>query len=427
MRAHPGPSHRREYGRKDVKHVLPILFLVLCTAACTGGAHHAAVISPAPSLPQSIPWDLAALSHPPEMFWVNDAGPVHSLMYRGEPYNGTSTHVFAYYASPATLAGRSAGKNEFPAIVCVHGGSGRAFSEWVTQWAERGYAAISMDLNGCGYDRERLPDGGPGLGGKNLFTVISEPVTEQWPYHGVANVILAHSLIRSFPEVDTDRIGMTGISWGGYVVCVAAGLDNRFAAAAPVYGCGFLHESSAWLSYFSKMTVEERNRWITLWDPSRYIGAASMPMIFLTGTNDFAYYLDSHQKTCQLVTSPQIMRVAVNMRHSHRHGWAPIEIVRFMDWHLRDGPALPYVGLPARGDSLVAVPVHADIPLTSASLAYTTGHGPIKERIWITTAASIGNGTISAKIPPKGTTMWLFTVRDALGSVISSKVVFERQ
>ena len=57
----------------------------------------------------------------------------------------------------------------------------------------------------------------------------------------------------------------TGISWGGYLTCIVAGLDNRFKAAVPVYGCGFLHENSAWLNEFEKMSAANKAKWIQLW------------------------------------------------------------------------------------------------------------------------------------------------------------------
>src|SRR5262249_55644912 len=45
------------------------------------------------------------------------------------------------------------------------------------------------------------------------------------------------SLLGRLPEVDPDRIGVTGISWGGYLTGLVAGLDDRLKAAVPVYGC----------------------------------------------------------------------------------------------------------------------------------------------------------------------------------------------
>ena len=120
-------------------------------------------IRPADSLPESTPWDLEALSRAPEFSW--DAGDdIRSLHYVGETYQGKKTRVFAYYSNPDTLLGKTSKDKHFPAIVLVHGGGGTAFPHWVKLWAKRGYAAIAMDLAGCGPDRERLPDGGPGQG-----------------------------------------------------------------------------------------------------------------------------------------------------------------------------------------------------------------------------------------------------------------------
>ena len=84
-----------------------------------------------------------------------------------------------------------------------------------------------------------MPDGGPNQGDDEKFGSIDKPPTEQWSYHAVAAAIRGHSLIRSFPEVDAQRTAVTGISWGGYLTCIVAGLDSRFKAAVPVYGCGF--------------------------------------------------------------------------------------------------------------------------------------------------------------------------------------------
>src|SRR5690606_16319239 len=115
-----------------------------------------------------------------------------------------------------------------------------------------------------------------------------------------------------------ERTAVTGISWGGYLTCIVAGLDPRFKLAMPVYGCGFLHENSAWVaSQFNNMTPEHRAQWTKLWDPSQYIGAATMPIAFLNGTNDFAYPLDSYAKTCQLVQTTKHFSIQLRMPHGH--------------------------------------------------------------------------------------------------------------
>src|SRR6185436_20794205 len=125
---------------------------------------------------------------------------------------------------------------------------------------------------------------------------------EMWTYHAVAAVVRAHSLLRSLPEVDAKRVGITGISWGGYLTCIVAGIDSRFKVAVPVYGCGFLGENSCWKdTSLAAMTPEARELWLRLFDPSHYLANVRYPMLFVNGTTDFAYPLDSYQKSYRLV------------------------------------------------------------------------------------------------------------------------------
>jgi cephalosporin-C deacetylase-like acetyl esterase len=168
-------------------------------------------------------------------------------------------------------------------------------AEWVRIWNRRGCAAIAMDMCGNVPDKASSDDpwnpakkhhefGGPtGWGG---FEHIDEPITDQWTYHAVAVVLLAHSLIRSFPEVDAKDIGVTGSRGAGYLAAIIAGVDPRFRFTAPIYGCGFLGEDSAWLSNFAELGAERAKRWLSLWDPSVYLPNSNMPVLRVDGTND---------------------------------------------------------------------------------------------------------------------------------------------
>jgi len=50
-----------------------------------------------------------------------------------------------------------------------------------------------------------------------------------------------------------------------------------------------------------------------------------------SGTNDFAYPLDSMQKSYTIQGGEHRLSVRVEMPHSHADGWAPDEIGRFAD------------------------------------------------------------------------------------------------
>jgi dienelactone hydrolase len=389
------------------------------------------------------PWNVTELKRVPTMRWIAGDGPVRSLLYTGEKFQDRDSEVFAFYASPATLGEAAAGE-KFPGVVLIHGGGGTAFAEWVCLWAKRGYAAIAMDLSGSRpidpvYDAEgapvlnqaakpdsrtRLPNGGPDQSHQEKFECIGGDVSDDWPFHAAANVLRAHSLLRSFPEVDAERTAVTGISWGGYTTCLVASLDDRFKAAVPVYGCGFLFEGESVQKPAIDNLGDRREAWIREYDPSSLLSCCRVPILFVNGTNDVHYPLDSYQKTFDVVSGPKQMRIEANMRHSHPEGWAPQEIGLFIDSYCREGKPLPVPGeLVIEGDT-VKLPFQSVVPVRSASLHYTTDGGLRSKRVWKTLPAQIGETCVTAPKPPADVNTWLITLTDERGAMVSSSVRF---
>lgn len=368
-------------------------------------------------------WDMKSLSVAPR---VNDdahrsVNDVKAIFYEGLPWQGKPTRVFAYYGLPKVPSG-----TKVPAMVLVHGGGGSAYIPWVRLWVSRGYAAIAMDTCGSissgGFtEHPRHEQGGPpGWGG---FDQIDQPLTDQWTYHAVADVILAHSLIRSFPGVDAERTGITGISWGGYLTCIAASVDHRFMFAAPVYGCGFLGDNSVWLDDFNKMGQAQSARWLKVWDPSVYLSGAAMPLLWVTGTNDFAYPMDSLQKSYRLPGSPRTLCVRVEMPHGHGGaGENPDEIHAMANAILCHGQPLARVTSAGQADSQAWVIFDSPVPILKAELNYTADTGKWQERKWLTIPANLDaeNRRASAVLPGNAT-VYYFNLLDDRNLVTSSE------
>ncbi len=361
------------------------------------------------------PWDLSSLAARPECTWVNQTGSLRSLYYTGEPYDGHPTRVFAYYAVPSKVS------EKLPAMVLVHGGGGKAFREWAELWARRGYAAIAMDLGGCGPDGQRLPDGGPPQDDGAKYRAISGGIKAAWPYHAVANVIRAVSLISSFSDVDPKRVGITGISWGGYLTCIVAGVDERLKVAVPVYGCGFLYEDSAWKTTLDAMPAAERDLWIRTFDPSQYLPGCRMPALFVNGTNDFAYPLGSYQKSYRLVRGPRTLCVTVRMPHGHGEGWAPKEIGLFVDSVLYGGKPLATFAPVRRDGTHLTTTCRSEFPIKQASLHYTADTGVWKERRWQSLPVTCREGKISCELPAAKSIVYFLTVTDERGATVSTE------
>jgi dienelactone hydrolase len=387
------------------------------------------------------PWNLTELKQRvPEMAWLKQDVPIHSLTYQGEQFQGRDTSVFAFYASPTTL-GLPDKKAKYPGVVLIHGGGGTAFADWCYLWAKRGYAAIAMDLAGFrppdptfdngapvghqsdGKFRTRLPNGGPGQGHEEKFDSITSDVSDQWPFHAVANVMRAHSLLRSFPEVDADHTAVTGISWGGYTTCLVASLDDRFRAAVPVYGCGFLYEGESVQKPSIDKLGDAREQWIRTYDPSAYLGRCRVPMLFVNGTNDVHYPLDSYQKSINKVAGSKQVRIEVQMRHGHPPGWAPSEIGLFIDSYCRGGTPLPKLDRPKVEGDEIRVTCESATALKSAVLHYTTDDGRRSDRMWKSSPATITGKIIIAAKPPAEANTWFVAVTDERDAMVTSEIV----
>lgn len=370
------------------------------------------------------PWDLQQLStapaHYPAPGFREDG--VKAVFYESLPYRGKPTRVFAWIGIPE-------GAEDVPGMVLVHGGGGTAFAEWVRLWNARGYAAIAMDTcGGVPVDAEgkweRHPDSGPaGWGG---FEQIDEPVEDHWSYHAVADVLLAHSLLRSLPGVNAEQTGITGISWGAYLTCIASGIDPRLRCAVPVYGCGFLGEDSCWLPIFAEMGAERAARWLSLWDPSVYLPHAALPMLWVTGVNDEPYAIVSQQKSSRLPSGPRTLCTRVDMTHGHNEGGlngGVAEIHAFADQMLRgDAPLASVTGQGMTGRDAWAT-YSSVIPVIKAELNYTCDKGAWRERRWMTEDAYLDTVHDSAHATvPAGATAWYINLVDARELVVSSEL-----
>jgi dienelactone hydrolase len=330
--------------------------------------------------------------------------------------------VFAYYGAPPAIP-----ETKLPAVVLIHGGGGTAFDRWVRLWNSRGYAAIAMDLCGCvpkgtygHWERHEL--GGP-PGWDASFGQLDAPLEDQWPYHAVSAVVLAHSLLRSYPEVDADRIGVTGISWGGYLTCFVAGVDQRFKFAVPVYGCGFLGDNSAWLPRFEQLGPEKAARWLRCWDPSAYLPRATMPLLWVNGTNDFAYPMDSWQKSYRLPKSPRTLCLRVRMPHGHGPaGENPEEILTMANTILRQGPPLAKIMEQGRDGVKVWATFEAKSKAAKAELNFTRDTGKWQDRKWETVPAVLiaDQHRIMAELPADAKVYYL-NLLDEQGLAVSTE------
>ena len=167
------------------------------------------------------------------------------------------------------------------------------------------------------------------------------PLEEQWMTHALACIINAHNVLRSFPEVDRSRVGITGISWGGVSSSMAIGHDPRFAFAIPVYGSGYLDHA---LTNFGKMLQAEGN--IRSFRAEDRFPSVRMPVLWLAWDDDNNFTVTSNSlsyRDTYLNNHKTVLALTNGILHSHVNGWAPEIIMTFADSIVRGGTPLPEI------------------------------------------------------------------------------------
>ena len=339
---------------------------------------------------------------------------VKPIYLDGIDFKGEPTRFFAWFGMPK----EAAMDKQVPGVVLVHGGGGTAFVQWVEEWTARGYAAIAMDTVGCrpvkrfegGGCRVELSGDRPGMLHDYNWEVAN--CHDSWTAHAVGTVIRSHSYLRSHPEVDAASIGIVGISWGGYLTCIAAAVDNRFAAAVPVYGCGFLGEFVG--------TVSKANEpWLKLFDPCMFLSSVNCPILFVNRPVDTAYFWEQWVRSSLLPAKAE-RSCRLGFGHSHAAGRVP-EANLFLDAICKGMPRLPKLEKQLVADGVVTAEFKAEAPVSRATIAWSDDDDSVTapKRKWQEAPAEIKGNVISASIPPKALRFYL-NLYDQRGGVVST-------
>lgn len=363
-------------------------------------------------------------SYPVEGEYLCQPG-VRGLFYESLPWHGHATRVFGWLGLPEGASASSPA----PGVVLVHGGGATALADWVRLWVSRGYAALAMDT--CGgipawsekpYYRECWPrHGHSGPAGWGRMEDSGLPPEEQWAFHGVAAVLAGRRLLASLPEVSSQGMGITGISWGGFLTCLAASWDPSFAYAIPVYGCGGFCRGDSNLVWDGG-TAEECRRWFTLWDPDLYLSQAEMPFLWLTDAEDEPFPLPAWSHSSSLPKGESRMSLRTNYPHDHTQCWKSRTIFDFAQ-SVREGKPLPSLGDPVPSPDRGGLSCEVHLAGRTAQEAYlftTRAAGHWADRVWRPQHARLQEGCLLGSLPP-GTQAAFFQIRDERGSLWSGR------
>lgn len=215
-----------------------LLFVSLLLAGCSGG-ESVREMHNYPIYKDGIPFS-KELWNTPDSYEVEEEDVSENIkgIYLRSDWNGKESYAFAYLGKPSIK------KDSYPAVLLLHGGAGSAYYQWVEKWTEKGYVALAVDLEGHVPNKDATLQSMPfelyqaseyeAPHNSNLEDE-NEDVTRTWLYYACKTAIIANSYLHSLEGVDKNQIGVTGVSWGGFITSIITGYDDRFAFSLPIY------------------------------------------------------------------------------------------------------------------------------------------------------------------------------------------------
>lgn len=266
-------------------------------------------------------------------------------------------------------------EKKLPAVlyVCGHSGRGRdgnktAFQDHGMWFARNGYVCLIIDTLQLG-EVKGVHHGTYNLGRFWWHSTAYTPAgVEAW------NGIRALDYLVSRPDVDADRLGVTGISGGGAVTIWIAAADERVKVAVPVSGMSDLH------SYVANKVVNGHCDCMFLvnfraWEWTTIAALiAPRPMLFANSDNDLIFPMDGNRRIIDRLRQVYRLYDKPDLVDDHvskgGHDYRPdlrLAIFRWINRHLKkDTSAIEDAkDEPVAGKELRVFPTDDDLPKDS--------------------------------------------------------------
>ena len=334
---------------------------------------------------------------------------------------------------------------KYPGLLLLHGGGGCAEVEKARRWAALGYVVLSLDEPGVANPEKTPHSKGRWKNveyGENRFIALPD-ITHSTIFDAVLSSLQGLYLLREQPDVIRDKIGITGISWGGYLTTMVSGLANSMIAASfSVYGCGFYDKGTVFMKMLLNMQPEERLVWLNYLDAGRRMREVKTPFFIAAATNDNWFYPPAVMETLNAAQGYTNHLFAANANHqiplpggtgeNQKTGWLKMEQT-FFDYYLKDmGDGLPVITdikheIIKKKDTVflkIRFKVKSSIPVAKAHINFSNRDQDWTKRKWNEIpASSKRKNRFEAIIPLEEKTDWFITISDTRPVTVSSIII----
>ncbi|UGQ48485.1 alpha/beta hydrolase family protein [Massilia endophytica] len=357
-----------------MKQLLCALALAVPTL-CAAQSLHDAARAPAPAV--------LSVERLPETSGID----VQHVVFRSLEVNGVPNEVHAVLAAPR-------GNGPYPALLILHHGRSAAQGAMAEEWARRGYVAITPDLPGIADPKLAARSGGVWTTrpyGADRWTV-APTIANSTIYQSLAAGIGAVRLLQAMKNVDTQRIGIIGASWGAYATTVLAGaLGGEIRAAYSVWGGGYF-EDTVFANDLARLSAPDRERWQAALGAEQFIPGIRARFFIAGATNDRAFFLPSIVRTFEAIRAPKGIVFGPNADHdaggypggpaADERNWTAQEVT-FFEHALKDrGSPLPEVKIASVGAQSAELEVHAELGIRELALYTSEDAASWQKRNW---------------------------------------------
>jgi len=226
------------------------------------------------------------------------------------------------------FASRPAGSGTgLPGVVHAHGLGGYAKKEHATGTAALlGMFVLAYTGPGGGTEPDNTSEGlsADHESGYRMFDTL-EDLRGSWFWAHEVAALRGLTCLENHPDVDPERLGITGVSAGGVVSSIAAGVDDRVKVSVPLSGTlawGVATQSpDAWqhnLLSAAGLDIESQE-WLLLLelvDPVGILGNTEAKVMMVNGSSDEFFPLTAHMACFEAIAgSGKRTSIAANFDH----------------------------------------------------------------------------------------------------------------
>ncbi len=301
----------------------------------------------------------------------------------------------------------------YPGILMYHGGGGIAegLVNNLKTYAALGYVTMAIDepgiasiANSSSYStgpwKSVVPGEGPKLN-------VAGGIQNSTLYDAIIGSIEAFNLLSSQPNVDDQKMAVTGSSWGGYLTTFTAGLlGSRVKAAYSTWGCGFYETGSFWSNFIAQMPSHYKSDWLNYLDAGRRAKDITAPYFIEQATNDTYFWPEAVSATLNAITGTKNHVTMANLNHDILPSSAAMK-QRYMNYYLK-GAGSPFgtINITSSDRQLdgslkinMNVSLPAGVSLSSVQLYYSVPTLTWQGCKWIALPATLKDNNYQAILP----------------------------